>query len=55
MHIGVWARNNAFLDDDKFNNKIFRWNWIIRIINWFTIIGILIGAILLIQFINANI
>ncbi|MFW5804746.1 MAG: hypothetical protein ACOCWG_05905 [bacterium] len=55
MLMGAWARKNSFLKDDEFNNKITKKNWIIRILNWVTIVGILIGAILLIRFINANI
>ncbi len=50
-----WAIKNNKLDDDIFNNKIENWNIPIRILNFLTIIAILVGAIYLIYFINHNI
>ena len=50
-----WAIENNDLDDITFDKKIKKWNIPIRILNFLTIIAILVGAIFLIYFINHNI
>jgi hypothetical protein len=50
-----WALDNQNLDTTTFNNKIKYWNTPIHIMNLTMILGILIGALFLIYFIQKNI
>jgi len=50
-----WALNNQDMEPIKFNNKIKRKNLPINIINLSMILGILVGALFLIYFIQKNI
>lgn len=50
-----WAYKNADLDSELYNCKLKWWNYPIRTLNFTAILAILIGAILLINFINQNI
>lgn len=50
-----WAVDNAHLNDKKFNAGVKSWNRWIRGINIVMIVGLLLGGILLISFINKNI
>ena len=55
MLANTWAIRNDDLDTDTFNKKIVRWNWPIRILNVMMIVAILIGAFMMIYFIDDNI
>lgn len=54
MLANTWAAKNQYLEDEPFNNGIKNWNLPIRILNISMIIGLLVGTILLIKFINQN-
>jgi len=55
MLANTWAIRNNNLEDEDFNAGILKWNLPIRILNLLMIVAILIGAIMLVNFINNNI
>lgn len=50
-----WAVTNAYIERKKFNKGVESWNFGIRILNVVMIVGVFIGGLLLICFINTNI
>lgn len=50
-----WAIINDNMEDGIYNKIFWRWNFIIRLFNVVMIIGLFIGIILLIIFVNRNI
>ena len=48
------AERNYHLEDKLYNKIINQWSWSIRIMNFLTILGILIGALYLFSFIKVN-
>lgn len=55
MQASLWGRKNNHLEYELYNAKIKWWNIPIRFMNISTILLILIGAVLLILFIERNI
>ena len=50
-----WAIINDEIEEVKYNRVSRRWNWCIRTLNIFMIIGLFLGVVLLIIFVKQNI
>lgn len=50
-----WSIENDNIEEEKYKRISGRWNWCIRVLNIFMILGLLFGIILLIIFVQQNI
>jgi len=50
-----WAIVNDKMEDKKYNKISRRWNYLVRSFNILMIVGLLVGILLLIAFVNQNI